>query len=52
MALRELMQSLPPVGFDRLCQHVLRESGFQHVEVTGKHQKHTRNAEAASFPDP
>lgn len=28
--------ALPPSGFERLCQRLLRESGFQQVEVTGK----------------
>lgn len=27
---------LPPSGFERLCQRLLRESGCQQVEVTGK----------------
>jgi len=34
--LLNLMQSLPPDGFERLCQRVLRESGFQQVVVTGR----------------
>jgi restriction system protein len=34
--LLELMQSLPPDGFERLCQRILRESGFQQVVVTGR----------------
>ena len=32
----EIMQSLPPAGFERLCQRLLRESGFQQVKVTGR----------------
>lgn len=28
--------SLSPSGFERLCQRLLREAGFQQVEVTGK----------------
>jgi restriction system protein len=32
----EIMQSLPPAGFERLCQRLLRESGFQQVRVTGR----------------
>ena len=32
----QIMQSLPPTGFERLCQRLLRESGFQQVRVTGK----------------
>jgi restriction system protein len=31
-----VIKSLPPNGFERLCQRVLRESGFQEVVVTGK----------------
>ena len=34
--LLELMQSLSPDGFERLCQRILRESGFQQVVVTGR----------------
>jgi restriction system protein len=30
------IKSLSPPGFERLCQRLLRESGFQHVEVTGR----------------
>ena len=30
------LQSLPPEGFERICQRLLRESGFQQVEVTRK----------------
>lgn len=35
----ELMKnllSLPPSGFEKLCQRLLRESGFEQVVVTGK----------------
>lgn len=32
----DIMQSLPPAGFERLCQRLLRESGFQQVKVTGR----------------
>lgn len=32
----DIMQSLPPEGFERLCQRLLRESGFQKVKVTGR----------------
>lgn len=32
----ELLRSLPPSGFERFCQRLLRESGFQQVTVTGK----------------
>ncbi len=31
-----LLQSLPPNGFERLCQRLLRESGFEEVKVTGR----------------
>jgi restriction system protein len=34
--LMEALQALPPEGFERLCQRLLRESGFQQVNVTGK----------------
>ena len=35
-ALLEAIKSLPPSGFERLTQRLLRESGFQQVTVTGK----------------
>lgn len=31
-----LLMSLPPAGFERFCQRLLRESGFQEVTVTGR----------------
>jgi restriction system protein len=31
-----LLRELPPEGFERLCQRLLRESGFEQVSVTGK----------------
>jgi restriction system protein len=31
-----ILQDLPADGFERLCQRLLRESGFQQVNVTGK----------------
>lgn len=34
--LLQLLQSLPPAGFERLSQRLLREAGFQQVVVTGK----------------
>jgi restriction system protein len=34
--LLSVLRSLPPEGFERLCQRLLRESGFQQVTVTGK----------------
>lgn len=35
-ALIETILELPPDGFERLCQYILRESGFIEVEVLGK----------------
>jgi restriction system protein len=32
----ELLRSLSPSGFERLCQRILREAGFQQVKVTGR----------------
>lgn len=34
--LLEMMLLLPPAGFERLCQRLLRESGFEQVTVTGR----------------
>ncbi|HTH47668.1 MAG TPA: restriction endonuclease [Candidatus Limnocylindria bacterium] len=34
-SLLETIRSIPPAAFERLCQRLLRESGFIHVEVTG-----------------
>jgi len=34
--LLEILKSLPPSGFERICQRLLRESGFEQVKVTGK----------------
>lgn len=31
-----ILQSIPPDGFERLCQRLLRESGFEQVKVTGR----------------
>lgn len=31
-----LLQKIPPDGFERFCQQLLRESGFQEVAVTGR----------------
>jgi len=31
-----LLKDLPPSGFEKLCQRLLRESGFTQVKVTGK----------------
>jgi len=31
-----LLKNLPPSGFERICQRLLRESGFTQVKVTGK----------------
>jgi len=35
-SLVEKIRSLPPASFERLSQRLLRESGFQQVEVTGR----------------
>ncbi|NER06808.1 MAG: restriction endonuclease [Okeania sp. SIO3C4] len=35
-SLLEILQSLSPSGFERICQRLLRESGFSQVIVTGK----------------
>lgn len=34
--LLEILKSLSPSGFERVCQRLLRESGFEQVVVTGK----------------
>jgi restriction system protein len=34
--LLDIILALPPDGFERLCQRLLRESGFQEVTVTGR----------------
>ncbi len=34
--LLDIIRRLPPSGFEHLCQRLLRESGFQQVEVTGR----------------
>jgi restriction system protein len=34
--LLETLRSLPPPAFERFCQRLLRESGFQEVTVTGR----------------
>ena len=34
--LLEIVQSIAPDAFERLCQRVLRESGFTRVDVTGR----------------
>lgn len=31
-----ILQSLPATGFERLCQRLLREAGFEQVTVTGR----------------
>jgi len=30
------LKNLPPEGFERICQRLLRESGFEQVKVTGR----------------
>ncbi len=34
--LLEVIKNLSPKGFERLCQRLLREAGFQEVKVTGR----------------
>lgn len=34
--LLQIIKTLPPSGFERLCQRLLREHGFEQVTVTGK----------------
>ena len=34
--LLDVVRGLSPAGFERLCQRLLREAGFQQVEVTGR----------------
>src|SRR5437870_6425493 len=34
--LLDILRALPPSGFERFCQRLLRESGFQEVTVTGR----------------
>ena len=34
--LLEILKTIPPDAFERLCQRLLRESGFIQVDVTGK----------------
>jgi restriction system protein len=34
--LLDLLQAMSPAGFERLCQRLLRESGFIEVDVTGR----------------
>lgn len=33
---RQVLLQLPPAGFERLCQRILREAGFEKVTVTGQ----------------
>lgn len=35
-AVAATLQSLPPDGFERFCQRLLRESGFEEVTITGR----------------
>jgi restriction system protein len=35
-SLLEIIRGISPAAFERLCQRLLRESGFIHVEVTGR----------------
>lgn len=34
--LLHILRTLPPAGFERLCQRLLREAGFEQVLVTGR----------------
>jgi restriction system protein len=34
--LLDALQAMPPSSFEKLCQRILRESGFTQVEVTGR----------------
>jgi restriction system protein len=34
--LLQVLRGLPPDGFERICQRLLRESGFEQVTVTGR----------------
>jgi restriction system protein len=34
--LLDVVQAMPPPSFEKLCQRVLRESGFTRVQVTGR----------------
>jgi restriction system protein len=34
--LLNILKSLPPSGFERICQRLLREAGFEKVQVTGR----------------
>lgn len=34
--LLNILKNMPPNGFERICQRLLRESGFEQVAVTGK----------------
>jgi restriction system protein len=34
--LLQIIRDLPPAGFERLCMRLLREAGFQQVDVTGR----------------
>jgi restriction system protein len=36
LTLVDVLRSLPPKGFERICQRLLRELGFAEVEVTGR----------------
>jgi len=35
MTLIEVLRSLSPLGFEKICRELLRESGFEKVEITG-----------------
>lgn len=35
LSLLEVLRDLPPSGFERICRELLREHGFENVQVTG-----------------
>ena len=35
LSLLEILRELPPSGFERICRELLREHGFENVQVTG-----------------
>ena len=35
LSLLEVLRELPPSGFERICRELLREHGFENVQVTG-----------------
>jgi len=35
ISLLNVLRGLPPIGFEKVCRELLRESGFENVEITG-----------------